>query len=149
MKAQSAAAWVPCQQGGVLAPKPIQREAPAYPPAVRAMGIEGSVEVALTVLRDGSVGWVRVVRAEPRGYFEQAAAEGVRRWRFAPDGRIVAGADAFADFIPATSGLERELQILAAVQECTSREVLPEPYRSMDRSEVFVRLNELRALLKT
>jgi hypothetical protein len=57
--------------------------------------------------------------------------------------------DAFADFIPATSVLERELQILAAVQECTSREVLPEPYRSMDRSEVFVRLNELRALLKT
>ena len=25
-----------------------------------------------------------VVRAEPRGYFEQAAAEGVRRWRFRP-----------------------------------------------------------------
>jgi hypothetical protein len=55
----------------------------------------------------------------------------------------------FADFIPATSHLERELQILAAVQECTSREVLPEPYRSMDRGEVFQRLNELRALLGT
>ena len=55
----------------------------------------------------------------------------------------------FADFIPATSHLERELQILAAVQECTSREVLPEPYRSMDRSEVFRRLNELRSLLGT
>jgi SpoVK/Ycf46/Vps4 family AAA+-type ATPase len=69
------------------------------------------------------------------------------------DGKPVASREvlkgAFADFIPATSGLERELQILAAVQECTSREVLPEPYRSMDRSEVFVRLNELRALLKT
>ena len=38
-------------------------------------------------------------------------------------------AHAFADFIPATSPLERELQILAAVQECTSREVLPEIYR--------------------
>ena len=67
-----------------MPPQPIQREAPAYPQAVRATGIEGSVEVALTVLRDGSVGWVRVVRAEPRGYFEQAATEGVRRWRFAP-----------------------------------------------------------------
>ena len=67
-----------------MPPKPIQREAPAYPQAVRAMGIEGGVEIALTVLRDGSVGWVRVVRAEPRGYFEQAATEGVRRWRFAP-----------------------------------------------------------------
>jgi AAA+ superfamily predicted ATPase len=55
----------------------------------------------------------------------------------------------FADFIPATSHLERELQILAAVQECTSREVLPEPYRGMDRGVVFQRLNELRALLGT
>lgn len=82
--AQAAAAWVPCEQKGVVPPKPIQREAPAYPQAVRATGIEGSVEVALTVLRDGGVGWVRVVRAEPRGYFEQAATEGVRRWRFAP-----------------------------------------------------------------
>jgi TonB family protein len=82
--AQGAAAWVPCEQKGVAPPKPIQREAPAYPPAVRATGIEGTVEVALTVLRDGSVGWVRVVRADPRGYFEQAASQGVRGWRFAP-----------------------------------------------------------------
>jgi hypothetical protein len=55
---------------------------------------------------------------------------------------------AFADFIPATSQLEREMQILAAVQECTSREVLPEIYRDMDRSEIVARLNELRALLR-
>ncbi len=55
----------------------------------------------------------------------------------------------FADFIPATSPLERELQILAAVQECTSREVLPEPYRTLDRGQLLSRLNELRALLGT
>jgi len=55
----------------------------------------------------------------------------------------------FEDFIPATSGLERELQILVAVQECTSREVLPEPYRAMDRGLLLARINELRALLKT
>jgi SpoVK/Ycf46/Vps4 family AAA+-type ATPase len=54
----------------------------------------------------------------------------------------------FADFIPATSALERELQILAAVQECTSREVLPEAYRNLDRSAVLTRVNELRALLR-
>ena len=68
------------------------------------------------------------------------------------EGRPVASVEvlrsAFADFIPATSQLEREMQILAAVQECTSREVLPERYRDMDRNEVFARLNELRALLK-
>jgi SpoVK/Ycf46/Vps4 family AAA+-type ATPase len=54
---------------------------------------------------------------------------------------------AFMDFIPATSPLERELQILVAVQECTSREVLPESYRSLERSAVLARINELRALL--
>ena len=56
---------------------------------------------------------------------------------------------AFADFIPATSPLERELQILVAVQECTSREVLPESYRSMERGAVLARINELRALLNS
>lgn len=84
LAAPPALAWVPCEQKDLVAPKPIQRDAPAYPEAVRAIAIEGSVEVALTVLTDGSVGWVRVVRAEPRGYFEQAATEGVRRWRFTP-----------------------------------------------------------------
>jgi len=84
LAAPAATAWTPCEDKGLKPPVPLQREAPAYPDAVRATGIEGTVEVALTVLRDGSVGWVSVVRAEPRGYFEQAAAEGVRRWRFAP-----------------------------------------------------------------
>ena len=56
---------------------------------------------------------------------------------------------AFADFIPATSPLERELQILVAVQECTSREVLPEPYRAMDRGAVLARINELASLLNS
>jgi hypothetical protein len=54
----------------------------------------------------------------------------------------------FADFIPATSGIERELQILVAVQECTSREVLPEEYRSMDRAALAARINELKTLLQ-
>jgi SpoVK/Ycf46/Vps4 family AAA+-type ATPase len=56
---------------------------------------------------------------------------------------------AFADFIPATSPLERELQILVAVQECTSREVLPESYRAMERETVLARINELRSLLNS
>jgi TonB family protein len=92
LAAPLALAWVPCEQKGLVPPKPVQREAPAYPPAVRAAGIEGTAEVALTVLRDGGVGWVDIVHAEPRGYFEQAAAEGVRRWRFVPalrDGEAV------------------------------------------------------------
>jgi ATP-dependent 26S proteasome regulatory subunit len=69
-----------------------------------------------------------------------------------PDGHVSIPAEAlrrsFADFIPATSPLERELQILVAVQECTSREVLPEAYRDLDRSAVLTRVNEIRALLR-
>jgi SpoVK/Ycf46/Vps4 family AAA+-type ATPase len=53
----------------------------------------------------------------------------------------------FEDFMPASSALERELQILVAVQECTSREVLPESYRSMERAALRARINELRVLL--
>jgi SpoVK/Ycf46/Vps4 family AAA+-type ATPase len=56
---------------------------------------------------------------------------------------------AFMDFIPATSPLERELQILVAVQECTSREVLPERYRSMERADLMARISELRMLLNS
>lgn len=82
--AAGAAAWVPCEHPGIEAPVPLNREAPAYPPAVREIGVEGSVEVSLIVLRDGTVGWVRALEAEPRGYFEQAAIAGVRRWRFRP-----------------------------------------------------------------
>ena len=88
----AAGAWVPCNSPAVAAPVPVRREAPGYPPAVRAIGIEGSVEVALTVLADGTVGWVRVMRADPPGYFEQAALAGVRGWRFEPareDGRAI------------------------------------------------------------
>jgi SpoVK/Ycf46/Vps4 family AAA+-type ATPase len=54
---------------------------------------------------------------------------------------------AFEDFIPASSPLERELQILVAVRECTSREVLPAAYRDMDRSALQARIGELRAML--
>jgi SpoVK/Ycf46/Vps4 family AAA+-type ATPase len=53
----------------------------------------------------------------------------------------------FDDFISASSHLERELQILVAVQECTSKEVLPEAYRTMDRAAIQSRINELRMLV--
>lgn len=84
LAAPAAFAWTPCDQAGITPPVVIRRDAPAYPAAVRAIGVEGSVEVALTILRDGRVGWARVLRADPQGYFEQAALAGVRAWRFEP-----------------------------------------------------------------
>jgi SpoVK/Ycf46/Vps4 family AAA+-type ATPase len=56
---------------------------------------------------------------------------------------------AFSDFIPTTSNLERELQILAAVLECTSRELLPESLRDLDRGAIQHRISEIKRELKS
>jgi SpoVK/Ycf46/Vps4 family AAA+-type ATPase len=55
---------------------------------------------------------------------------------------------ALEDFIPPSYPTEIELQNLAAVLECTSKSLLPEKYRDMDRSEVIRRANELEALTR-
>jgi TonB family protein len=78
------AAWTPCLAPGLEPPMPLSREAPPYPESARLANAEGSVELAFTVLRDGSVGWARILKAEPSGFFESAALDGVRGWRFSP-----------------------------------------------------------------
>ena len=55
---------------------------------------------------------------------------------------------ALEDFIPPSYPTEIELQTLCAVLECTSKSLLPETYRSMDRGEVIRRTNELAALTR-
>ena len=50
---------------------------------------------------------------------------------------------AMEDFIPPSYPTEIELQNLVAVMECTSRDLLPEKYRQMDRGELIQRANEL------
>jgi SpoVK/Ycf46/Vps4 family AAA+-type ATPase len=51
---------------------------------------------------------------------------------------------ALADFLPPTYPEEIELQTLSAVIECTSREILPERYRDMDRDEILSTIDELK-----
>lgn len=51
------------------------------------------------------------------------------------------------DFIPPTYPLEVELQTLVAVLECTSRSVLPEKYREMNREDLVRRVEELKHLI--
>src|SRR5699024_3543938 len=48
------------------------------------------------------------------------------------------------DFMPPTYPEEVELQTLSAVIECTSRELLPERYREMDRGEILAKIDELK-----
>lgn len=51
---------------------------------------------------------------------------------------------ALDDFLPPTYPEEVELQTLSAVIECTSRELLPERYRNMDRGEILEMIDELK-----
>jgi ATP-dependent 26S proteasome regulatory subunit len=51
------------------------------------------------------------------------------------------------DFIPPSYPLEIELQNLVAVQECTSRELIPHKYRTMAREDISRRVDELKTLL--
>jgi AAA+ superfamily predicted ATPase len=53
---------------------------------------------------------------------------------------------ALEDFIPPSYPTEIEMQNLAAVLECTSRSLLPEKYRAMDRGEIARRAKELALL---
>ncbi len=52
------------------------------------------------------------------------------------------------DFLPPTYPLEVEMQTLVAVLECTSRGLLPEVYRTMDRETIVRRVEELKRLVK-
>ncbi len=51
------------------------------------------------------------------------------------------------DFIPPTYPLQVELQALVAVLECTSRAMLPERYRELEREAIVRRVEELKALV--
>jgi len=74
------------------------------------------------------------------------------KFKAATDGRDqVTPADVEAvvkDFVPPSYPLEIELQNLVAVQECTSRELLPEVFQKLGRDEVTRRIRELKVLLE-
>jgi SpoVK/Ycf46/Vps4 family AAA+-type ATPase len=55
---------------------------------------------------------------------------------------------ALEDFVPPSYPTEIELQNLVAVLECTSKSLLPEKYKSMERAELIRRANELAALAR-
>ena len=60
------------------------RMEPVYPFLARRRGIEGSVNVRFFVTRQGRVEGVKIIKAEPPGYFEKAVRETVSNWRFQP-----------------------------------------------------------------
>ena len=62
----------------------ISRLAPQYPRRALMQGIQGFVEVELLITEEGRVRSVRILRAEPAGFFERAARAAAMRWRFRP-----------------------------------------------------------------
>ncbi|MBX7098375.1 MAG: AAA family ATPase [Myxococcaceae bacterium] len=73
------------------------------------------------------------------------------KFRAVTEGRkdVVAGdvEAVLKDFLPPTYPLEVELQNLVAVAECTSKELLPEAFASLERDFVTRRIKELKLLL--
>lgn len=57
---------------------------PEYPESAARRGIEGWVEVAFTVMPDGTVDDIEIRNASPADVFEDAAIRAVRQWRFEP-----------------------------------------------------------------
>ena len=76
---------------------PESRVSPSYPPAALAARFDGTVMMALKVLRDGSVESVEVLdSSRPNLGFEQAAESAVNQWRFEPALRNGEPVDAYS-----------------------------------------------------
>ena len=65
-------------------PLPLATPAPLYPPRARIRGIEGKVRIRFLVDQQGLVKRIKIIRAEPEGYFEQAVRTTLANWHFRP-----------------------------------------------------------------
>ena len=65
-------------------PKPLVRQQPRYPLAAQERSIEGEVVLKVLVGKTGEVKRVEVSKADPPGFFEEAARQAVSGWRFRP-----------------------------------------------------------------
>lgn len=57
---------------------------PSYPEEARLRGWEGTVRVRVLILEKGVVGDTAIVQSSGYGSVDQAAVNGLRRWRFSP-----------------------------------------------------------------
>ncbi|MBE0401887.1 TonB family protein [Halomonas sp. FME1] len=69
---------------------PTSRVNPSYPSRAQRRGMEGFVEVAFMIRRDGSVdaSSIRVTNAQPRRVFEEAAQQAIAQWQFEPSDQL-------------------------------------------------------------
>jgi len=79
--------------GGDTDAVPLARVDPEYPPRAKQRRIEGWVDIEFTIGPAGTIQNAKIIGANPRAVFEQAALRAVRRWRYSPkvvDGKAVA-----------------------------------------------------------
>lgn len=81
-----AAAPAPVRTGP---PRAISTPQPPYPREAARTRASGTVVAQFTIGADGRVSEVTVIRARPRGLFEDAVLDTVRTWRFEPPGEPV------------------------------------------------------------
>jgi protein TonB len=81
------------------APQAVVRIPPPYPYKAREQGIEGYVAVKFLVKDDGTVGNVNILKAKPKGYFEEEVRRTLVKWKFQP-GRI--GGDPVTSWVVTT-----------------------------------------------
>jgi TonB family protein len=77
--------------GDVTNPKlvPESRVEPRYPESARTAQLNARVVLKVTVLSDGRVEAVEVIKSNRPGFgFEESAIEAVKRWRFEPARRL-------------------------------------------------------------
>jgi protein TonB len=63
---------------------PLVRINPDYPPRALSRGLEGWVQVQFTITPTGTVADAKVVNAEPKNIFDDAALKAIARWRYNP-----------------------------------------------------------------
>jgi periplasmic protein TonB len=63
---------------------PLVRVNPLYPPRAQSRGIEGWVLLEFTITPQGTTKDIEVLDADPKGYFERAAKDAVRKYKYKP-----------------------------------------------------------------
>jgi protein TonB len=86
-------------EGAMMAAGVIKGTKPDYPIAARKQGLEGKVLLRVTVAPDGRISSVTVVESSGHKILDNAARDGVARWRFAP-ARRASGAIASVIDVP-------------------------------------------------
>ena len=63
---------------------PLVRVNPQYPPRAQSRGVEGWVLLRFTITPQGTTKDIEILDADPKGYFERAAKDAVRKYKYKP-----------------------------------------------------------------